>query len=91
MLLSVPAAIEKSVNTDFDISSKVKEKKRKVGYFQLNQQHSNKRKQQPRNSLVGLDNVSKLPANKKMAVAISPSTAICPWNLFCRDHSRVFI
>ena len=25
------------------------------------------------------------------AVAISPSTAICPWNLFCRDHSRVFI
>ena len=27
----------------------------------------------------------------KKAVAISPSTAICPWNLFCRDHSRVFI
>ena len=26
-----------------------------------------------------------------LAVAISPSTAICPWNLFCRDHSRVFI
>ena len=26
-----------------------------------------------------------------MAVAISPSMAICPWNLFCRDHSRVFI
>ena len=25
------------------------------------------------------------------AVAISPSTAICPCNLFCRDHSRVFI
>ena len=36
------------------------------------------------------------PAEKKpnifyKAVAISPSTAICPWNLFCRDHSRVFI
>ena len=28
--------------------------------------------------------------NKK-AVAISLSTAICPWNLFCRDHSCVFI
>ena len=28
---------------------------------------------------------------KIKAVAISPSTAICPWNLFCRDHSRVFI
>ena len=27
----------------------------------------------------------------EMAVAILPSTAICPWNLFCRDHSRVFI
>ena len=25
------------------------------------------------------------------AVAISPLTAICPWNLFCRNHSRVFI
>ena len=29
--------------------------------------------------------------DKIKAVAISPSTAICPWNLFCRDHSRVFI
>ena len=29
--------------------------------------------------------------NKHKAVAISPLTAICPWNLFCRDHSRVFI
>ena len=27
----------------------------------------------------------------KKAVAISPSMAIFPWNLFCRDHSRVFI
>ena len=30
-------------------------------------------------------------SHKKKAVAISPSTAICPWNLFCRDHSRVLI
>ena len=29
--------------------------------------------------------------NKNKAVAISPSTAICLWNLFCRNHSRVFI
>ena len=28
---------------------------------------------------------------KIKAVAISPSMAICPWNLFCRDHSHVFI
>ena len=26
-----------------------------------------------------------------LAVAISLSTAIFPWNLFCRDHSHVFI
>ena len=26
-----------------------------------------------------------------LAVAILPLTAICPWNLFCRNHSRVFI
>ena len=25
------------------------------------------------------------------AVAILPSTAICPWNLFCRNHLHVFI
>ena len=25
------------------------------------------------------------------AVAILLSTAICPWNLFCHSHSRVFI
>ena len=25
------------------------------------------------------------------AVAISPSTAICLWNLFCRNYSCVFI
>ena len=28
---------------------------------------------------------------KNKAVAISLLTAICPWNLFCCDHSRVFI
>ena len=26
-----------------------------------------------------------------LAVAISPLTAIYPWSLFCRNHSRVFI
>ena len=25
---------------------------------------------------------------KLYAVAILPLTAICPWNLFCHDHSR---
>ena len=29
--------------------------------------------------------------HNNLAVAISPSTANYPWNIFCRDHSRVFI
>ena len=34
---------------------------------------------------------NRLCSSNQKAVAILPSMAICPWNLFCRDHSRVFI